>query len=68
MSKIILITTRERNKKTGRIEEIVSHGINHASGLPEIVPCETPQSLGAAFCNTMGEWLLDHDRPALGRI
>ena len=68
MSKIVLITTREINRKTGRIEEIVSHGLHQSSGKPEILPCETPQSLGASFCNIIGEWLLDYDRPALGRI
>jgi|32_taG_2_1085360.scaffolds.fasta_scaffold15099_3 hypothetical protein len=67
MSKIVLITKRERNPETGRVEEIVSHGMHQGSNRPEILPCETPQSLGAFFCNTMGEWLLDYDRPALGR-
>lgn len=63
MNNIILITVRERNALTGRIEEIVSHGFHEQTGKAQILPCETPQSLGARFCNERGEWMLDLSRP-----
>ena len=65
MAKIVLSTIRARNARTGRVEEIVTHGVNVRSGRPEAFEGETPQDLGAAFCPEIGEWVLDRDRPAM---
>jgi hypothetical protein len=65
MAKITVITIRGRNSVTGHVEEIVSHGIDITTDRPVDLIGDTPQSLGAAWDTSRGEWVLDQDRPAL---
>lgn len=51
---IELITVQERNKRTGKMETIVSHGVDTNTGRNVILPCETPQELGAKFDTNHG--------------
>lgn len=55
---IIVIVTKERNPRTGRTEEIVSHGVDADTGKPVILPCESPQAIGAVFDSEIGEYVL----------
>ncbi len=57
---IIVITTREKNPKTGRIETIVSHGVESGSLRNVVLPNETPESIGAKFCPAIGEYVLEN--------
>lgn len=65
MNKIVVIAVRERCKRTGRIEEIASHGINLANDAHVVLPPEKPSQLGATFCNEIGEWVIDTERSTL---
>jgi hypothetical protein len=65
MAKTIVITIRGRNTETGRVEDIVSHGLDFTTNRPVDLTGNTPQELGAAWDADMGEWVLDQDRPAL---
>jgi hypothetical protein len=55
---IMLICTQEVNNRTGRTEIIVSHGIDMNTDKAVVLPGETPQSMGAKYDNTIGEWIL----------
>jgi len=55
---ILVITHKERNKRTGQMETIVSHGIDLETDQPVILPNETPQSIGAVFDREYGEFVL----------
>jgi hypothetical protein len=55
---IIVITTREKNPKTGRIEIIVSHGVESGSLKNIVLPNETPASIGAVYDSDLGEYIL----------
>lgn len=56
---VILITVRELNSETNRVEEIVSHGVNSTTGKTVILPTAPPQSLGAKFDPDEHGWYLD---------
>lgn len=58
---IIVITIREKNKRTGQEELIVSHGINLHTGKTVILPCESPKQIGAKFNIAIGEYVLSDD-------
>jgi hypothetical protein len=64
MARYALITYREENPRTGRIEELVSHGINLATDRMLITSNDRPEDMGAFFDNEVGEWILDESRPA----
>lgn len=55
---IIVIVTKERNPRTGRMEEIVSHGVDADTGKTVILSCESPQAIGAVFDSEIGEYVL----------
>ena len=62
MSDILLITCTETNKRTGKKETIVSHGIDMDSGKTIILPCDPIEvfvrTCGARFDQDMGEWIM----------
>jgi len=60
---IIVITTREINEKTKREELLVSHGIDSLTGKTVILPCDTPQEIGARFDDNLREFVID-DHPS----
>lgn len=66
MTIIAFTTTRERNEKTGRIEDVVERAFSYPSGKTVVLPNETPQALGACWDDNSGLWMLDQDRPAIG--
>jgi len=55
---ILVIVVKERNENTGKLEEIVSHGISIASGKTVILPSEHPSTLGAVFDPEIREYLI----------
>lgn len=54
----IVIVMKERNAKTGRIEEIVSHGIDPETNKDIILPSEPPHALGAVFDHDIREYVI----------
>ena len=46
---IIVTVTKERNPRTGRMEEIVSHGVDADTGKTVILSCESPQAIGVVL-------------------
>lgn len=59
MSKIIVITVREKNKTTGKLETIVSHGVDTVTMQNICLPNETPAALGAKYDPEYGEYVLE---------
>jgi hypothetical protein len=55
---IVVIVVKERNPKTGRLEEVVSHGIDHATGRNVVMSGDNPLLIGAVFDNDLGEYVL----------
>jgi hypothetical protein len=55
---IIVIVQTEHNKKTGHMEQVVSHGIDPDTGKTIILPQESPEKIGAAFDHNIGEWVI----------
>ena len=58
---IVLVTTKERNPKTGVMETLVSHGYDLYSGKSCVLSCEpisVYQAAGARYNTDMGEWVL----------
>lgn len=58
MSDIMVIVVKEKNHRTGRIEEIVSHGINLDTDQTVIMSGCSPQSVGAVFDVELGEYVI----------
>lgn len=56
---ILVITTMEYNKKTGRKEIIVSHGVDLITGKNVILPPESPEVIGAVFSEAYGEYVIE---------
>lgn len=54
---ILLIVVKEKNEKTGREEEIVSHGVDIETGKNVVLPWESPTSLGARYSPEHGYYL-----------
>jgi len=54
---ILLYVVQEKNEKTGRVEEIVSHGINAETGQNVVLPWESLKSLGAHYSQEYGYYL-----------
>ncbi|MDI6977282.1 hypothetical protein [Serratia sp. Se-RSBMAAmG] len=54
---ILLYVVKEKNEKTGRVEEIVSHGINSETGQNVVLPWESPKALGAHYSQEYGYYL-----------
>ena len=59
MGRIIIITCQERNKRTGYMETIVSHGIDEDTGKNICLPSDPPANLGAKYDATYGAWIID---------
>lgn len=59
---VILITMKETNPKTHKVETIVSHGINESDGSVVILPCETIEyfisQCGARLDDGMHEYVM----------
>jgi hypothetical protein len=55
---IIVIVQSDLNEKTGRMEPVVSHGIDPDTGETHVLPHEPPQQLGAVFDETLGEYVI----------
>lgn len=56
---IIVITSKERNARTGRDEEVVSHGIDATTGKTVIMSCDPIERIGARFDPELREYVLD---------
>lgn len=54
---ILLCVVKEKNEKTGRVEEIVSHGVNSETGQNVVLPWESPKVLGALYSPEHGYYL-----------
>lgn len=59
---IELITFQERNERTGKMESLVSHGVDTNTGRNVVLPTQTPQELGAKFGPT--GWFLSDSSEA----
>jgi hypothetical protein len=57
---ILVIVNKELNKRTGRYEQVVSHGINLDSDNDQIVilPSVSPEAIGAKWSVEMQEYYL----------
>lgn len=58
---IILVTTTERNKRTGVMETIVSHGVDHDTLHNVCLSCDPLsyyKSIGAVYLPSICEWVL----------
>ncbi len=55
---IIVITTTERNERSGRMEVLASHGIDQKTDRTVILPCEPPAAIGAVFDDAIGEYVI----------
>jgi hypothetical protein len=55
---IIVITYRERNKWTGQIELLTSHGYDNDTGRLVVLPQVDPVQLGATYDTQIGEYIL----------
>ena len=55
---ILLITYTERNETTGRMETIVSHGIDLDTGRTVVLPQERPEQLGGVLDRDFGEYII----------
>lgn len=56
---INVIVVKERNAKTGRMEEIVSHGVDSETLKNIILPQVSPKELGAVYDKEHGYILRD---------
>lgn len=64
---IIVIAYTETNKRTGKIEPIVSHGVNVNTGKVIAMPPIHPQQTGAVFDHDIGEWIIRTETTAAPR-
>lgn len=58
---LIVIVVKERNPKTGRVEEVVSHGIDYTTGRTVVLSSDSPKLIGATFDADIGEYVLRAD-------
>jgi len=56
---IFVIVYTERNKKTGQLEQIVSHGIDDDTGKIIVLPQTHPLNIGAKYDPDYGEYFLE---------
>jgi hypothetical protein len=59
---VIVITYREANPITGRMETLVSHGFDTDTGRNIIMPQDTPEKVGAVFNKELGEYVLNPNK------
>ena len=55
---ILLIVYTERNETTGRIETIVSHGIDLETDREVVLPQERPEQFGGVLDRDLGEYVI----------
>jgi hypothetical protein len=55
---IIVIATQSKDKKTGIIKLITSHGVDHLTLQNIVLPPVHPRELGAEFWTSIGEWVI----------
>lgn len=55
---IVVIVVKERNPNTGRLQEVVSHGVDFASGRSVVMSGDSPQQAGAVFDDELGEYVI----------
>ncbi|CAB3737669.1 hypothetical protein LMG22037_06169 [Paraburkholderia phenoliruptrix] len=55
---IIVIVTTEEDPKTGKSQQVVSHGVDTDTGKNIILPCDSPASVGAEWDSQIGEYVL----------
>ena len=55
---IVVVTTKERDARTGREIVIASHGIDEESGNAVPLPNVRPEELGATFDPELGEYVV----------
>ena len=58
-----IITTRERNQTTGRVEDIVDRAFDMSTKISVVIPLITPQELGATYDENSGLWMLAEGTP-----
>lgn len=56
---MVVIVDKEIDKRTGKEVLIVSHGVNQETGETVVLPCVSPQEIGARLDMSLGEYVLD---------
>lgn len=55
---IIVVTTTEKNEKTGQMELLASHGVEELTGRQLVLPAEHPKEIGAHYSDELQSWLI----------
>jgi hypothetical protein len=55
---IAVTVTKQRNPRTGQVEEIVSHGIDMRTDKTVVLPPEPMTAIGARFDRDLVGWVL----------
>ena len=56
---ILVIVNNERDSRTGRTQQVVSHGVEIDSGRIVILPNDSPEDIGAVFDAQLSEYVLN---------
>ena len=63
---IIVITTRVENLHTHKPQTVASHGIDLDTHEQVVLPCDTPENLGAHYDSRYGEFVIpDRKHPVV---
>ena len=55
---IIVVTTTEKNEKTGQMELLASHGVEELTGRQLVLPAEHPKEIGAHYSDELQSWVI----------
>ncbi len=55
---IMVVVNRERNPRTGKLDLVVSHGIDMNTGKNAVLPQEGPAAVGAVMDMVLGEYVI----------
>lgn len=55
---IVVIVVKEKNERTGRVETVVSHGVDYRTGKLVVMSGDSPESVGAVFNKEIGEYVV----------
>lgn len=55
---IIVVTCETKNEKTGRMETLVSHGVDMDTNLNVVLPWITLKEIGAVYNEELNEYVL----------
>jgi len=55
---IIVVTTTEKNEKTGQMELLASHGVEESTGRQVVLPAEHPKDIGAHYSDELQSWVI----------